>query len=134
MQNCPFCAIIAKQLPAYIVYEDNDVLAILPKEMEAFGHTLITPKKHYESIFDVAEQDLRKVISGIQCLSLQYQRTIGATGVNILHASGKDAQQSIPHLHFHLIPRFPNDQVNARPSFIQYTGDKTEVLKKLQGR
>jgi histidine triad (HIT) family protein len=76
MHNCIFCDIIEKKLPAYIVYEDDDVLAILPKEIEVYGHTLVMPKQHYENILNIDEATLHKVISVVQKLSLQYQKTI----------------------------------------------------------
>ncbi|MDR3169661.1 MAG: HIT domain-containing protein [Candidatus Peribacteria bacterium] len=131
MSNCIFCDIIQKKLPAYIIYEDDDVIAILPKKMEVYGHTLVIPKKHYENIFDIEEKELHKVISCVQHLALHYQKAIKATGVNILNASGKDAQQSISHLHFHIIPRFPDDHLDTRPKFPEYDIDKQTVLQKL---
>ncbi|MDR0369550.1 MAG: HIT domain-containing protein [Candidatus Peribacteria bacterium] len=133
MTNCVFCDIITKKLPAYIVHEDNNVIAILPKDMEVYGHTLVIPKKHYESIFDVEESDLHNVLSCVKHLSLHYQKTLGATGVNILNASGKDAQQSVFHLHFHIIPRFPKDKLDTRPKFPLCEIDKESVLKTILG-
>jgi len=56
--NCIFCDIIAKKLPAHLVAENEHALAFLPKEMECFAHTLIVPKKHYENLFDIPENEL----------------------------------------------------------------------------
>ena len=87
MDNCIFCKIIAKEIPSYTVYEDDDVIAIIPKDVEVYGHTLVIPKKHYVNLFDIDEETLHKLSSVVKKLSLQYQKTLGATGVNLLHAS-----------------------------------------------
>jgi len=76
MENCVFCKIIAKEFPCYKVYEDEDVLAIIPKDVEVYGHTLVIPKKHYVNLYDVDEETLHKLISVVKKLTLQYKETI----------------------------------------------------------
>jgi histidine triad (HIT) family protein len=61
-----------------------------------------------------------------------YKIWLWATGINILNANGKDAQQSVPHLHFHLIPRFPDDHLDLRPDFPNYDWKFEEVLAKIK--
>ena len=73
MTNCIFCDIIAKKLPAYIVFENKYVIAFLPKEMESFAHTLIVPKKHYENLFDIPENELKNLITFLQNIAKIYQ-------------------------------------------------------------
>ncbi|MBP9711552.1 MAG: HIT domain-containing protein [Candidatus Pacebacteria bacterium] len=109
MSNCIFCNIIKKEAPAQITFENDLVLAILPLDQVSKGHTLVIPRNHFENIFDVDDSVLREVISVTKELSCHLLNETGATGVNILNASGKDAQQSVNHLHFHVVPRFPND-------------------------
>lgn len=109
MEDCIFCKIIRKQAPAKIVYEDEFVLGITPKEEVSRGHTLLVSKTHFESIFDVEETTFVNFARVIKDLSVKLVKENNATGINILNASGKDAQQSVPHLHFHLVPRYPND-------------------------
>lgn len=132
MSDCVFCEIIQKNIPSYIVYEDVEILAILPKDMEVFGHTLVIPKQHYENIYDIDPSTLEKLITTVKNLAVQYQETIGATGINILHASGKDANQSVFHFHFHIIPRFPEDGMDTRPKFPPFEMDHQTVLEKLR--
>lgn len=109
MDECIFCRIVKKEVLAQIIFEDDLVLAFVPLQQVAKGHTLVIPKQHFENIFDVDDIVLRELISVSKKLSnkLFYDNT--ATGVNILNASGKDAQQSVNHLHFHIVPRHPND-------------------------
>jgi histidine triad (HIT) family protein len=94
------------------VYEDESILAFIPKDPVSQGHTLVAPRDHYESIFNIPKELLEKVIVVAQELSRKYQTELGATGINILHASGKDAQQSMFHFHMHVVPRYPNDDLD----------------------
>jgi len=132
MKNCIFCKIIKKQEPARIIYEDKDVICFLPKTIEVYGHTLIVPKKHYESLYDIPEKLLSKIIRIAKKLALAYKKKIGATGINLLHASGKDAQQSVFHFHFHLFPRFKNDGLDTWPKLPKTKIDPDELFQKLR--
>jgi histidine triad (HIT) family protein len=104
----------------------------LPLEVEAFGHTVIAPKAHYADLFNLPVEVLACVLAVIQKVALRYQTAIGATGINLLHASGVASQQSVPHLHFHLIPRFEDDGLDAWPKFPGTQHGKDELLKKLR--
>lgn len=109
MEDCIFCKIIKKQAPAKIVFEDEFVLAFVPIDLVTKGHTLLIPKLHFENIFDVDEKVLIHLTKVMKELSKKLVKVNNATGINIVNASGKDAQQSVFHLHFHLIPRCPDD-------------------------
>ncbi|KKT34651.1 MAG: hypothetical protein UW35_C0010G0032 [Candidatus Collierbacteria bacterium GW2011_GWF2_44_15] len=109
MDNCVFCKIINNELPKTVVYEDERVLAIVPKEKVSEDHTLLIPKVHAENILDIDEDIFTHFSKVLRNLAIKLVRDNDATGINILNASGKDAQQSVMHLHFHLVPRHPND-------------------------
>lgn len=109
MENCIFCKIINKDAPAKIVFENNDILAFVPKEQVSKGHTLVVPQNHFENIFDIDKTTLEKLIGASKDLSVQLAKENNATGINLLHASGKDAQQSVFHFHLHIVPRYEND-------------------------
>jgi histidine triad (HIT) family protein len=100
--------------------------------MECFWHTLIIPKKHFENIFDIDDEYLQNFILFMKSLSIKYKHWLWATWINLLNANGKDAQQSIPHLHFHLIPRFPNDAMDVWPKFEKYNWDHKTDLNKIK--
>ena len=112
MEECIFCKIVNKQIPAKIVFEDEFVLALIPKEEISRGHTLLIPKIHFENVFDVDEKIFVHFAKVLKNLSIKLVKENNATGINILNASGKDAQQSVFHLHFHLVPRYPNDRLD----------------------
>lgn len=107
--QCVFCDIVHKESPASVVFENDDFLAFSPLEHVSKGHTLVIPKVHAESLFDIDDETLAKITVLSKKLAAQLVKEHGATGVNILHASGKDAQQSVPHFHLHIVPRYPND-------------------------
>ena len=132
MNDCVICKLVSNELPSWIIHEDENVICFLPLELEAFGHTVIAPKSHYADLFSVSTKSLNRLFAVIQKVALHYQTALGATGVNLLHASGISAGQSAPHLHFHLVPRFDEDGLNAWPTFPKTQQDKDELLKKLQ--
>ena len=134
MTHCVFCDIISHKIPWFIVDENDKVISFLPKDMECFWHTLIVPKKHYENVFDISNEDLYAVSDFIKELVLKYKRYLWATWVNILNASWKDAQQSVFHLHFHIIPRFPDDKMDIRPKFEKYKWNQKDDLQKIRDK
>jgi len=115
MNECVFCKIISGEIPANIVYENGKVLAFLDINPINRGHTLIAPKKHYEAIYDITEDYLKEVAVAAKKISRAIKRGLRAEGINILHASGEAAQQSVFHFHIHLVPRYKDDGLNAWP-------------------
>jgi len=109
MDNCIFCKIAQGKAKARITQQNKWAMAFVAKDETSKGHTLVIPKDHYESIFDIPKDCLQGVMELAQGLSRKLKAELGATGVNLLHASGKDAQQSVFHFHIHVVPRYPND-------------------------
>lgn len=132
MNNCIFCQIIDKKAPAKIVFENENVICFLPKKMEVYGHTLVVSKKHYADLYDIPTNVLCELTKVAKKLTLEYKQKINATGMNLMHASGKDGQQSVFHFHFHLLPRFKNDGLNTWPNLAKIEIDIDELWKKLR--
>ncbi|MFZ2310819.1 MAG: HIT family protein [Patescibacteria group bacterium] len=109
MENCIFCKIIKGEAEVKKIYEDDFVLAFATRGPVSEGHTLVIPKEHCENILDISAESLAKVMEVTRNLSLKMKTEVGATGVNVLHAAGADAQQSVFHFHLHIVPRFPDD-------------------------
>jgi len=112
IKECIFCKIVKKEIPAFIVHEDEQILSFLTIDPLNEGHALVIPKKHYENIFDVDEEILKKIISVAKTISQKMKKGLKAEGVNLLHASGTSAEQSVPHFHLHVVPRKTGDEVN----------------------
>jgi len=115
MKKCIFCRIIRKEVDAEFIYEDNDVVCFLDKNPVSKGHCLIMPKKHCKDIFEIDSKILEKTAKASKEVALKLKTDFGAKGINILHASGKVAQQSVFHFHIHIIPRFPKDSLDMWP-------------------
>ncbi len=110
--SCIFCAIATKEAEQReIIYEDDLILAFPDKYPVSEGHTLVITKKHYANIFEIPADVLQKLMVVCQKIAKDLTVKYRATGINIMHASGKDAEQSVMHIHFHVVPRFPNDNL-----------------------
>lgn len=115
MVRCPFCQVVANKIQAYKVYEDGNIVCLLDLNPISRGHCLVVPKKHFEDIFDIDMDYLKQVIAVTKKVSKLLKEKLNAGGVNILHASGKSAQQSVFHFHIHVVPRYKNDKLNTWP-------------------
>ena len=91
------------------------------------------PKKHFESIFEIPEEVLGRLAAGTKRISEAMREGLGASGVNILHASGKSAQQSVFHFHLHIVPRFENDGLNTWPRSTYSEEDFETVCQEIRG-
>jgi len=111
-KDCVFCKIINKEIPAEIVYEDKNFLAFKTIEPVSTGHTLVIPKEHAENVLDIEQAILEKLSGVAQNIAKDLVKNQAATGVNLLHAAGKDAQQSVFHFHMHVVPRYENDNLD----------------------
>lgn len=107
--DCIFCKVVNKEAPATFVYEDSSVAVIIPKQQVNDGHVLVLPKQHYRDIFDIDETILKDIIVISKKVAEDAVADNDFTAVNILNASGVDAQQSVFHFHFHVVPRREND-------------------------
>ena len=106
---CLFCKIINKEIPAEIVYEDDDALAILDVHPKAPGHTMILPKIHAENILDLAEEKIQGVFKAVKKTTELLNKSLKPDGFTIGINHGKVSGQTIEHLHIHVIPRYHND-------------------------
>lgn len=114
MDDCIFCKIIKGEIPAYKIYEDDEVFAFLDINGKTTGHTLVVPKKHFKNILDVEEIYLNKTINAVKKIAKHYVDDLGFTGFNLQVNNGESAGQEVPHLHFHILPR-GNDSIKGMP-------------------
>lgn len=106
MSDCIFCKIIAGEIPASKVYEDEQVLAFLDITQVTKGHTLVVPKKHYRNVLDMDAQEAAELFSAVPIIARQLKEKLGASGLNILNNNEEAAGQTVFHTHIHLLPRF----------------------------
>ena len=129
---CIFCKIVNGEIPSYKIYEDNHTYAFLDIADDAIGHTLVIPKAHYENIMEIPSEELSYVMNTVKKIANHYTENCGYTGVNIMNASGVDAQQTVFHLHFHIIPRKKEDGLDTWPKLEKVGCDFEKVLNDLK--
>ena len=128
-----FCKIISKEIPAEIVYEDKNTLALLDINPASPGHTLVLPKEHYNDFASTPSEVVCKTVKVAQKIAPKIIKAVGATDFNLITNNGPIAGQSIEHLHFHIIPRGTNF---PKPSWvtIEYGKDEIQqIAKKIRG-
>jgi diadenosine tetraphosphate (Ap4A) HIT family hydrolase len=101
--NCPFCdrTIVAKQL----LYRGNGCTALLNYKPAVPGHALIVPNRHVERFEDLTVEELAEIQILVGRVDEAAKKTFGATGYLLLQKNGQEAGQSVPHVHFHYLPR-----------------------------
>jgi histidine triad (HIT) family protein len=102
--NCVFCQIVGKKLPSYIVYEDNDYIAFLDAFPFSLGHTLVCPKKHGETVWDMNEEEIGGLFMVASNVSKAVVKATDADGFRFVQNNGEAANQVVPHVHIHTIP------------------------------
>lgn len=132
MKDCLFCNIIAGEIPSYKIYEDEFTYAFLDISNDASGHILVVPKNHSTNVLDADDRDLAHVISTVKFISKHLVDNCGFDGVNLINASGESAEQSVFHLHIHIIPRKNGDNFHVFPSLPKNKESLEEICKRLR--
>lgn len=125
---CIFCKIINNEIPSYKIYEDEYTLAFLDLSQATKGHTLIVPKKHFANIFETPCEELHHIMNSVKAVTEKLKKSLGVENVNILNNSGTLAGQTVHHLHFHIIPRYENDNCELCPSATNPSFDELKNL------
>ena len=107
--TCIFCKIVNGDIPSTKVYEDDHILAFMDIGPIVKGHALVIPKMHVDPITAIEPNLLGDVIKVVQKIATAQLEGLGADGVNIHQCNGKASGQEVPHLHFHVIPRYHTD-------------------------
>ena len=111
--TCPFCQIIRGDAPATVVYRWDDCIAFTPRRPATLGHTLVVPVRHVISLWDPEISSAIKVAVRVRELAVAMKASLDLDGLNIIQSNGAAATQTVPHLHVHLVPRYPGDAMGA---------------------
>lgn len=109
-KNCIFCRIIAGELGCYKIFEDDFVFAFLDIAPFSKGHTLVIPKVHCDRYTELPLAQIAPLWQGVQLVARLLQECLPCDGFNLLQNNGKCANQVVPHLHVHIIPRWDNQR------------------------
>ena len=105
-----FCGIVEGRIPAQKVYEDEHVVAFMDIGPVVKGHVLVVPKRHYDPITGTPDEVLSRLIRVVRIVADAQMKGLKADGINVTQANGRVAGQVVPHIHFHVIPRFEDDR------------------------
>ncbi|HEX5225182.1 MAG TPA: HIT family protein [Solirubrobacteraceae bacterium] len=129
-EDCVFCAILAGELPAAIVDEDESTISFMDIAPATRGHALVIPRRHAPDLLSVSADDLGAVAVAAQRLAGRAKERLGADGVNLLNACGPAAWQTVFHFHVHVIPRYSGDPL--RLPWVPAQGDPGEIAAAAQ--
>ncbi|MDR2849211.1 MAG: HIT family protein [Verrucomicrobiota bacterium] len=113
--NCIFCKIIAGEIPAYAVYEDEHALAFLDIAPFERGHVLVVSKHHAAYLTELPPDALAGLTAAAQTVAARLLKNLGCDGFNLLQNNGACATQTVPHVHIHIVPRWNGRPVNWIP-------------------
>jgi histidine triad (HIT) family protein len=112
MANCVFCKIVAKQIPASVVYEDEDALAFMDLGQVNPGHVLVATKAHAENVYELDDAHAAALFRAVAKVARAVRDAFSPQGLSIYQANGTAAGQTVFHFHMHLVPRQENDGMN----------------------
>jgi len=105
--ECVFCRIVAGEVPAHFVLEDEDTVAFLDARPVFKGHVLVVPRQHYETLGSLPPEGVGPLFGQVRLLSVAVPAALGAQGTFV--ALNNVVSQSVPHLHVHVVPRTKGD-------------------------
>jgi histidine triad (HIT) family protein len=131
--NCIFCSIVSGRAPSKIVYQDEMFIAFLDAFPFSRGHTLVCPKKHGETVWDMGEDEIGGLFRLASKVSKGVVRAVGAEGFRFVQNNGEAANQVVSHVHVHIIPVSMEDKGRfmGRKQFTDSEMDETaEAIRK----
>lgn len=123
--DCLFCKIVAGEIPATRVREDERTVAFMDINPATRGHLLVVPREHARDLLEIAPEDLAACASAAQELAARVRDRLHADGVNLLNSCGAAAWQTVFHFHVHVIPRYQGDPL--RLPWVPEPGDRDAI-------
>ena len=130
--NSIFTDIINKNVVGHIIFEDKNHFAILDKYPIDFGHSLLIPKKEYEKITDMPENEISDLFSKIPKIVNGILQATGADAFSLAQNNGRAAKQIIPHVHVHIIPRYSSKETIWTKRNIPSDQELEELAEKIR--
>ena len=123
--ECLFCKIVAGEIPATVVADDERTIAFMDISPATRGHALVIPRAHAANLHEIDPQDLAAVVVAAQGVAARQRERLGAAGVNLLNSNGRAAWQTVFHFHVHVIPRYEDDPL--RLPWVPAQGDMDDI-------
>lgn len=123
--DCIFCKILAGELPASVIDEDERTVSFMDINPATRGHALVIPRVHSRDLLSIEPDDLAAVAVAAKRLAGRVNEHLGAAGVNVINSCGAAAWQTVFHFHVHVIPRYVGDPL--RLPWVPAPGDPQEI-------
>ena len=130
--DCIFCNIVAGDIPSYKVYEDDKVMAFFDILPISPGHTIIVPKKHVADMENLPDDVISAMAVSVKKIGKATMDGLGVKGYSVFLDNKSAANQHVPHVHFHLVPRAEGDGLERWPQSGYGEGEAEHCLKKIQ--
>lgn len=124
-EDCLFCKIVAGELPATLVGEDERTVSFMDINPATRGHALVVPRSHARDLLSIEASELEAVMVAAQRLAGRMQEKLGAAGINLINSCGSAAWQTVFHFHVHVIPRYEDDPLTL--PWLPKPGDPAEI-------
>lgn len=130
--ECIFCKIVNGDIPGYVVYEDEHVVGFFDILPISPGHTIIAPKNHVPDVEGLSEAELAGMAIAIKKIGKAVMEGLGVKGYSVFLDNKSAANQHVPHVHFHLVPRAEGDGLERWPQSGYGEGEAEECLKNVK--
>jgi histidine triad (HIT) family protein len=115
--DCLFCKVLAHEIPAEFLWEEDETAAFMDINPWTRGHALVIPRNHSKDLYEVSDGDIAATTAGTKRLAKLMKERLGCDGINLLNCCEAAAWQTVFHFHIHVIPRYEGDplQLPVRP-------------------
>src|SRR5919106_2236771 len=127
MGNCVFCSIVEGTSPSRRIYEDERAVAFMDINPATDGHALVVPRAHVKDLWEISEDEASRVMAATVRVASQIRDALQPDGVNVMHATGAAAFQTVFHFHLHVIPRYYHDPIKL--PWVPRPGDRTKIAE-----
>ncbi len=121
MTECIFCKIVSKEIPSEVLYENEDVIAVLDINPIHFGHALIIPKQHCDDFLDLPDGAYHSILQAAKIVTKALVQSLKLEGYNLFSNNGRIAGQSVFHFHLHITPRYRDDNIRFLLNLKKYS-------------
>jgi histidine triad (HIT) family protein len=130
-KSCIFCSIVTGRQPGVNVYHNAEFMVIMDKDPIHTGHTLVIPTKHYDNLLHMPPDEVGRLYSLVPLIAKAVVSAVNADGFNVGQNNGIAANQIVPHVHVHIVPRFIDDSPDGKWPARQVAANE-ELLKTAQ--
>ncbi len=130
--ECIFCKIIAEDIPSHKLYENDKVLAFFDILPISQGHTIVVPKTHVADVEDLSDEEFCAMTLAVKKIGKAMMDGLGVKGYSVFLDNKSAANQHVPHVHFHVVPRAEGDGLERWPQSGYGEGEAEFCLKKIK--